>query len=439
MDAVPDHPCQQASLAGRPIKSALHRTPGSPHQDRREHDHRGTPRSPQAGHRTQSVRRRTQREPTLGSGTHLDLRGDVQRLHLPQPRRCQRLRIHRAPRQQHEHLAKSSEGAPLLSVRLVDRRSSVPSHRVTGIGITVLQQGKTARLSLSSWLNAITHTRHSQQATPSADDATAPPPALASQHILSVATSPKRGPPQDVSYDWNKSTRHAPLDIPLLFSPGLIAVGCSTNDDFTVALGEPSQRKRADQAASLAVRSRACENRHRPLRPSRALRFFCRAAVLVPSTSTVAPLLPPQMATSTSFPWSALQNALTTTATSLTTDDMWHACRKAQLKKPLQTRQMCGSGRGTLGGPHNSLQAVARRGTALQRRPQPCQPRRQTQQRALAFPCKSSVQTVSPKPEDYSSFRTWPTAGPPLRTGGPFRFLAHSEFMLRINLAVFEI
>ena len=62
LEAVPNHPAEQTSTVVRPIRSTHHCTLRGPRQDRRERDHFGSPRSPQASYRTQTRRRWTQRE-----------------------------------------------------------------------------------------------------------------------------------------------------------------------------------------------------------------------------------------------------------------------------------------------------------------------------------------------------------------------------------------
>ena len=102
-----------------------------------------------------------------------------------------------------------------------------------------------------------------------------------------------------------------------------------------------------------------------------------------------------------------------------TTNDMWHAYRKAEpgglsIRSP---DRLC-PGSSTLGGPHSSLQAVARRGPAFQRRPQP---RLDDRLNNVAYDlhCKGMVRSL---------WSTLPTSNPRLRQRWPH--LWHTPLLL---------
>ena len=81
LDTVPNRPSQHASAA-RQTRSTLHPIPRSPHA--RSSWNSSQPSS--QPHKTQEIQRRTQPEPTLGSGSDPGRRADAKRPHLPRDR-----------------------------------------------------------------------------------------------------------------------------------------------------------------------------------------------------------------------------------------------------------------------------------------------------------------------------------------------------------------
>ena len=191
-----------------------------------------------------------------------------------------------------------------------------------------------------------------------------------------------------------------------------------------------------------AVHSRACELRHRPLRPSCGFCFVAALRCFLGSDLRVC--APTQIVTSASILCAALQNALamTTPLTKRQLVAVWQEGRAWRLRP----------GSGALGSPHSSSQTVASQGPAFQHRPHPRQLQRPTQQPGSRPPvqrlitpgnqvapnpealnaknnciitlqayaednltCKHRWETerqCRPKPHDYLSSGIWPTGGP---------------------------
>ena len=325
---------QQTGSAGRPTKSATHRNPGSPREDRREREHCGTPLRHQTSHRTQAIRRRTQRNPHTATeliraaserpNDHIYLSFDV---------------ANAVGSIEHHAIYESLQRrAPQLLPYLLcgtRPRTEVLGRRSSGVAVAFVQPLLAPSLAPPpsthrSQLATLPQTTRQRRSRPSR-----PSTSLDDDDITT------QDPPHDVTLDWKTILDRAgwQSSVPSVSSGGPQAapstprrtshsisrqdashLGRSITDDFTVTMGEPAgtppHQKRADQAASLAQSIAELVNSGTDF-SARHVTFVllqrCAACALEFDLRVCAPA---QIATSTSILSPALRKAVTmTTAT----------------------------------------------------------------------------------------------------------------------------